>query len=147
MDDLLTLTRPPMKAKRPEVIPVAIVGVILAALFGLALLHLRTPDMVRFTVDNKLPWRAEVSARPADSSSWTGAGAVWRDGRLDFLEFPDQGTDWVIRFSYAGESEEVEVTRDQLAAADWTVEVPESLAARLEAAGVPRTTGSSDRPR
>jgi len=141
--DLLTLTRPPMRAKHPEVVPAVVVALILAALFALALVNLRTPDMVRFTVDNPLAWRAEVSARPADSTSWTGAGAVWRDGRLDFLEFPDQGSDWVIRFSYAGQSEEVEITREQLEAQDWTVEVPESLGTRLQAAGVAETTGST----
>jgi hypothetical protein len=142
VDDLLTLTRPPMRAKRPEVIPAAVVGVVLAVLFGLALLTLRTPDMVRLTVDNPLPWRAEVSARAADATGWTGAGSVWREGRLDFLEFPDQGSDWVIRFSYAGQDEEIEITREQLAAQDWTVEVPADFGARLEAAGVAETTSS-----
>jgi hypothetical protein len=143
VDDLLTVTRPPMRAKRPEVVPATLVAVLLAVLFGVALLHLRTPDMVRLTVDNKLPWRAEVTARPADSGSWTGAGAVWREGRLDFLQFPDQGSDWVIRFSYAGQSEDIEVTRDQLVAQDWTVEVPDGFGAQLKAAGVAETTGST----
>jgi len=143
VDDVLTVSRPPMQARRPEMVPAALVAVLLAVLFGLAVFTLRTPDTVRLTVDNPLAWRAEVSVRPADSSSWTGAGAVSRDGRLDFLELPDQGSDWVLRFSYAGQSQDIEITRDQLAAQDWTVEVPETLARALRAAGVPETPGTS----
>lgn len=143
MDDVLTLSRPPMQARRPETLPAALVAVLLAVLFGLALFTLRTPDTVSLTVDNPLAWRAEVSVRAAGSSAWTGAGAVSREGQLDFLQLPDQGADWVLRFSYAGQSQEIEITRDQLAAQNWTVEVPESLAGELKAAGIPETTGSS----
>jgi hypothetical protein len=143
VDDVLTLSRLPMLERRPEVLPAVFVGALLAVLFSLAFVILRTPHTVGLTVDNPLPWRAEVSARPAASGSWTGVGAVSRDDRLRALEYPDQGAEWVFRFSYAGQSEEVEMTRDQLAAADWTVEVPPALGDRLELAGIPETPGAA----
>jgi hypothetical protein len=143
VDDLLTLSRPPMKARPLEVVPAALVALLLAVLFVVATITLRLPDQVRLTVDNPLAWRVEVSARAADSDAWTGAGAVARENRLEFQEFPDQGSDWVLRFSYAGQVEEIEITRDQLVAQDWTVEVPEALGRALDAAGVSETAGST----
>jgi len=56
---------------------------------------------------------------------------------------PDQGAEWVVRYSYAGQSEEVEVSRDQIAADGWVVVVPAGLGQRLHDAGVAETTGSS----
>ena len=56
---------------------------------------------------------------------------------------PDQGSDWIIRYSYADQSEEVEVSRQQLEADGWVVVVPDGLGERLRDAGVAETTGSS----
>ena len=143
MDDLLTLSRPEAPAGRAQVVPAFLVGAFLAVVLVLVSFSLRTPDMVSVTVDNPLQWRSEVSVRSADSTAWTPAGAVARESDLTFLELPDQGSDWVVRFSYAGSTEEVAVTRDELAAQSWTIEVPASLGTQLDEAGIPPTTGSS----
>jgi hypothetical protein len=143
VDDVLTLSRPEAREGRTRLVPALVVALILAVVLVVAMLALRTPDTVSLTVDNPHPWRTEVSIRPAESESWTGLGAVSRDADLTFLEVADQGTDWVVRFSYADVTEEVAITRDDLAAQDWTIEVPASLAAKLEAEGVKETTGST----
>jgi hypothetical protein len=143
MDDLLTLSRPETRPRRRDVVPAVLVGLLLAGLLSFTALSLRTPDTVSLTVSNPLSWRAEVAVRPSDSSGWTGLGAVAREGELEFLQLPDQGRDWIVRYSYAGQSEEVAVSRDQLEADGWVVEVPASLGQRLRDAGVAQTTGSS----
>ena len=143
MDDLLTLTRPAMRARRPELVPAAIVAVVVAALFVLASLAIQVPDTVELTVVNPVSWRADVSVRSADSGAWTEIGSVARDDQLPFLAVPDQGSDWVIRFSYAGETEEIEISRATLDAQGWTVPVPAALGERLQSAGVAPTTGSA----
>ena len=143
VDDLLTISRPEMRARGPEIVPAVIVGIVVAVLLVLAAFSLRTPDTVALTVDNPLPWRAEVTVRPADSAAWTGAGAVARESSLEFQELPDQGSQWVIRFSYAGHTEDVAVSRDDLASNGWKVEVPEAFGTQLQDSGVAPTTGSA----
>ncbi len=143
MNDLLTLSRPEMREGRAPVIPAVMVAVLLVVALVFASFAMRTPDMVSLRVDNPLDWRTEVSVRSADSTSWTGVGAVARGAELEFMQLPDQGSEWVVRFSYAGASEEVAVTRDELEAQDWTIQAPESLGTQLADADVAPTTGSS----
>jgi hypothetical protein len=143
MDDVLTVSRPESRSGRSEAVPATLAALAIAVLLVLVSTTLRLPDQVSLTVQNPLPWRTEVEVRGAGDSGWTGAGAVPRDGQLDFLALPDQGSDWVVRFTYAGYSEEVEVTRDQLEADGWTVQVPEALGEQLREGGVPETTGSA----
>jgi hypothetical protein len=143
MDDLLTLSRPEARPRRPDLVPAVLVGLALVVVLVVVGLSLRTPDTVSLTVQNPLSWRAEVEVRSAASANWTGVGAVGREGEVQFLQLPDQGSDWVIRYSYAGQSEEVAITRAQLEAGGWLVVVPAGLGERLEEAGVAPTTGGS----
>lgn len=143
MNDTLTVSRPALGARRPDLVPAVLIALVMVVVLALVATTLRTPDMVSLTVRNPTAWRAELSVRPADGTGWTDAGGVAREGELTFLKVPDQGDDWVLRFSYAGETGTVEVTRDQLAADGWTVEVPASFEAALEEAGVAPTTGST----
>ncbi len=143
MNDTLTASRPVLGARRPDLVPAVLITVVMVAVLALVSTTLRTPDMVSLTVSNPSAWRAEVSVKGAGDRDWTDAGAVSRDGELTFLRLPDQGADWVLRFSYADASSTVEITRDQLAAAGWVVEVPPSFGAALQEAGVAPTTGST----
>jgi hypothetical protein len=143
VNDTLTVSRPALSARRPDLVPALLVTLVTVIVLALVSTTLRTPDMVSLTVNNPSAWRAEVSVRGADDADWTDAGAVSRDGELTFLRLPDQGADWVVKFSYADVVSTVEVTRDQLAASDWVVEVPASFSAALEEAGVQPTTGST----
>jgi hypothetical protein len=143
VNDTLTISRPALGARRPDLVPALLITVVTVVVLALVSTTLRTPDMVSLTVSNPSSWRAEVSVRGAGDTDWTDAGAVSRDGELTFLRLPDQGADWVVRFTYADESSTVEVTRDELEASGWVVEVPPSFGAALEAAGVAPTTGST----
>ncbi len=143
MDDLLTISRPEMRARGPELVPAIVVSLVVGVLLILAALSLHTPDTVQLTVENPLPWRAEVTVRAADSGSYTGAGAVARESSLVFQELPDQGDLWVFSFSYAGHTEDLEVSRSDLAANGWSVEVPEAFGNQLQDSGVAPTTGSA----
>jgi len=143
VDDLLTIPRPALRARGPELGPAIAIGLVVAALFVLSALAMRTPDTVSLSVDNPTDWRAAVSVRPADADGFTGLGAVDRSSSLEFLEVPDQGGTWVVRFSYAGRSTEVEVTRDQLREDGWSIAVPSALAEELTDAGVPESVGAS----
>ena len=60
----------------------------------------------------------------------------------------EQGDTWIFTFSYAGaRATELRLSRDALAAADWTVTVPDSVGAALEAAGLdPSPPPSADDP-
>jgi hypothetical protein len=143
VDDLLTISRPEMRARGPEIVPAVIVAIVVGILLVVAALSLHTPNTVSLTVDNPGDWRAEVLVRPADSTSWTGAGAVARTSSLVFQELPDQGSEWVVRFKYADHAEDVSVSRDQLAGEGWSIEVPASFGAQLEDSGIAPTTGST----
>lgn len=54
-------------------------------------------------------------------------------------EVLDQGDTWIFRFTYAGQSAENQVGRDQLDQDEWQVIVPDQLADRLRAASTPET--------
>jgi hypothetical protein len=139
VDELLTMTRPDMRARGPELVPAIVISIIVAVLFVVAALAIRMPDTVSFTVANQSAWRAEVQIRSASGTGWTDVGGVGRDSDLTFLEVPDQGSSWVVRYSYAGVTEDVEVSRDELAANGWRLEVPDGLATELADRGVPET--------
>jgi hypothetical protein len=143
VDDLLTIPRTAMRARGPELGPAIVIGLIVGILFVVAALAMRPIENVSVTVDNPSDWRTEVSVRSASSPSWTGLGSVGRGTQIEFQQVPDQGSTWIVRFSYAGQSEEIELDRDALRDAQWTVEVPDSLTQRLAEAGVPATTGST----
>ncbi|HEY6533893.1 MAG TPA: hypothetical protein VIY72_16410 [Acidimicrobiales bacterium] len=141
MDELLTIPRPAMRARGPQMGPAIVIGLVVVVLLVVTALAVRPIDTVSVTVDNPTDWRAEVSVRSASSSSWTGLGAVDRESEVQFLEVPDQGASWVVRFSYAGQSEEIEVDRAALRDGGWKVDVPDALAEALADEGVPPTIG------
>lgn len=123
--------------RRPDLVPGVIIAVVVAALLVLAGMTLGLPRHHRVTVQNPLAWPAAVSVRGVSSTSITGLGAVDHGGTLDFLDAPDQGSQWVFTFSYQGQSVDVQVDRATLAANGWKVKVPDSLGQALSDAGVP----------
>jgi hypothetical protein len=143
VDDLLTIPRTAMRARGPELGPAIVIGLIVGILFVVAALAMRPVENVSVTIDNPGEWRTEVSVRSASSPAWTGLGSVGRGTQIEFQQVPDQGSTWIVRFSYAGQSEEIELDRDALRDAQWTVQVPDSLTQRLAEAGIPATTGST----
>lgn len=122
-----------------------VVGIVVPAVFWIAATAvvtaaIRTPPHVdRITVDNPHPWHVHVEATDPDRDGWVGIGGVEREDRHTVEQVLDQGDTWIIRFSYAGQSTETEVSRDQLEQDGWQVVVPDRLADRLRATGTPET--------
>ena len=75
-------------------------------------------------------------------------GSVDRATFLALNDVLDQGGNWVFHFSYGGvDAAELRLTRAELAAADWTVTVPATVAGRLRDAGLqPTPPPSPDDP-
>jgi hypothetical protein len=76
----------------------------------------------------------DVSAEPGGPI--VPLGAAEHDERTVIDEVIDAGAVWVFRFSYAGfDAGEVVMRRTALERAGWQVQVPDSVAAQLRAAG------------
>ena len=128
----------PPRVDRTRALVTAIAGIATAALLlrG-ALWIVDDPTFVDVTVANPTPYDVYVDARSGGDPAVVGIGAIHHEGETTFEGVLDQGDVWVFEFAYAGvEAGSVEVSGDQLEAAGWRVEVPTSVAAELEAAGV-----------
>lgn len=121
------------------------VGVIVATLFwavatAVVIPALRTPPYVeRITVDNPHPWNVHVEATGGDRTGWVAVGGVTRDQERTVADVLDQGDTWILRFAYGGQVAETRLSRDQLTRDGWHVTVPDELADRLRAAGIPES--------
>ena len=92
-------------------------------------------DEITFLNETEYPAHVEVSER--SRQGWLDLTIVQRDQETIVQEVIDQGEVWVFRFDYAGKhEEELEISRAELARADWTVEVPQSFGDALEQLGV-----------
>ncbi len=110
-----------------------------AALSLIALVACSQPDFVdRITIVNDTDYPADVDVSDEKRSGWLGLTVVESGSRSTVEEVLDQGEGWIFRFDYAGEhAEEVAISRRELQATNWTVEVPDSFGARLKDMGVP----------
>lgn len=122
-----------------------IVGVVVTALFwavatAVVIPALRTPPYVDgITVDNPHPWDVHVVATDGDRAGWVGVGGIARDQERTVTDVVDQGDTWILRFAYGGQVAEARLSRDQLTQDGWHVTVPDELADRLRAAGIPES--------
>lgn len=128
--------------RRPDLVPGVIIAAVVVGLLILTGTTLGLPRHHRVTVDNPLAWPAAVTVRAPGSSSVTGLGSVREGATLDFLDAPDQGSQWVFTFTYQGQSVDVQVDRATLASQGWKVTVPDSLGQALTQAGVPASAPS-----
>jgi hypothetical protein len=113
---------------------VAIVLVTLAASVRFLPQPMATSDL---TVVNPHPWAARVEV-DADGAS-IAVGAVPREHTRTFTDVPEPGGPLTIRFRYQQVTAELQLARDQLAASDGKVEVPEAFGRQLTELGVPPT--------
>lgn len=101
---------------------------------------LQTPGHVEvLRVDNPHDWAVNVQVSDAARSDWVGLGDVDRGDAHTFEEVLDQGDTWVVRFAYAGNHADLELTRTDLDRSDWQITVPDEIATTLRRAGVPET--------
>lgn len=111
----------------------ALAAVLAGAVAGIT----RLPGHVdRVVLDNphEFDIAVDVSAEPGGPT--VSLGAADHDERTVIDEVLDAGDVWVFRFSYAGvDAGEVALRRTTLERTGWQVRVPDSVAARLRAAG------------
>jgi hypothetical protein len=120
------------------VLAVAAIGALAAmALAVLAPLFARPAHVPELGVQNSSEWHTTVAVAGEDGGGWVGLGRVIRDEERTFHEVLDQGDVWTVRFTYAGTTAQVVVTRAELEQQGWVVEVPPTFAAALEGAGRP----------
>ena len=131
--------RPP---NRPD-FPVRLTAIVVAVVVGAAatltlLLALQGPTFVdEITVVNETEYRFNVAVTGPDDESVLELGALGRDDQNRFQTVLDPGDVWVFRFDYGGvDGGELTVTRDELEAGGWTVEIPDSAEQRLRQSGV-----------
>ena len=116
--------------------------VIAAAIAGLALVRvasvaMETPDSVdRITIVNETDYGVDVDLRSAPDDSRLLLGRALPGADAARNQVLDAGDVWIFSFLRAGvDAGEVQLTRDQLEAADWRVSVPDEVVAAIEEAG------------
>lgn len=141
--------RPMMAVPNRKLSDVVLAVLLAAPLLAAALVLSREPRHVgSVTIRNPAEYRLNVSLANERGDRALPLGAVDRGTYLTVDEVLDRGDSWIFHFSYGGQPAGVlQLTRDQLAAADWTVTVPDNVGATLEAAGLdPSPPPSSDDP-
>ena len=87
---------------------------------------------------NDTEFEVSIDVRSAGAGGWTLLVTLEPDGKATVDEVADQGATWEFRFSSADVSAGTsQMTRDELRADGWVVEVPEQAADRLKARDVP----------
>lgn len=128
--------RSPLHPAGPKL--AALAAVVATALAAVPLwTAFRPADTVDLTVHN--PGRREVhlTVRGPDDDAVLPVGRVEPDERYRFHEVLDLGDTWVVAFDSAGvPAGELTLTRDELAHADWTIEVPPAVDQQLADRGV-----------
>lgn len=90
----------------------------------------------RVILVNRTDYPANVGLRDETGGS-LGLATVPAESTREIREVIDQGTTWTFRFSYGGhEPLEVTLTKRELIAADWRVEVPLEFEQQLRQKGV-----------
>jgi len=114
---------------------------VLAAVLGpvalvVGLVDLDGPSRVELTVANPTSWDVSVTLRGPDGDRLPLDVLGRRSGAREYTEVVDLGDRWTFVFSHRGTAVEVPMTRDDLVEVGWQVDVPRSLAERLESEGV-----------
>ena len=131
-------------SRRRRIRPLWIVLVILALLGFVAVsLLIPSPRTVnRVTIKNDTEYDLNIDATSVSHDGWTPVGIALAHADTDMREIIDHGDVWIFRFTGQGhDAGELRVTRAELAANDWALTVPTSVAQRLRDAGLPASIG------
>ena len=120
---------------RPLIIFVAI-GLVVAALRAP---KLALPTKVQtLTIDNPSAYTVTIEASNGNESGWSPVAVVPAQQTTAVNELNDEGPEWSLRFTSQGSQfTGYQVRRSDLAASGWHYSVPDDVAARLQAQGVP----------
>ena len=99
----------------------------------------RGPTFVdRVEVVNRSPYELSVDVRGTAARGWVALGYVDQDASTPVHEVLDQGRQWTFRFRSQGQSGgQLTVSRAELQASDWRLDVPAAVGERLRMAGAP----------
>jgi hypothetical protein len=131
-------TRPTRAGSRAPLIALIVAGALaVVVLVRVASIAMEQPDFVdRVTIVNETPYGVDVDVRPSDDAGRLLLGRALPGASADKKIVIDAGDRWIFRFVRAGvEGGEVELSRAQLEAADWTVRVPDSVETAFGQAG------------
>jgi len=140
---LVDLEQP--RTRRPRIRPLWVVLAVLA-LFGFVAVSLLIPSPAtvgHVTIKNGSEFDLNIDATSASHDGWTPVGIALAHADTDMRDVIDHGDVWVFRFTGQGhDAGELRVTRADLAASNWSLTVPASVAQQLRDAGVPGSIGS-----
>ena len=125
--------------RRLRLVAVAVVAAGMIASLGPLLL--RGPSFVeKVSFVNRGPYDLHVEVSDDGQDRWMGVTTADAASTTVALEVIDQGPIWVFRFSAQGrDGGQLRISRADLEQADWTMEIPDSIAERLRRAGAPPT--------
>jgi hypothetical protein len=94
----------------------------------------QTPPVVRaVTIVNGTGYDLTVQVSDSDRRAWLPLANVEARSERSIVEVIDQGDVWVFRFLHSGEPiGELSLGRTELERDNWSVEVPDDVAERLE---------------
>lgn len=96
--------------------------------------------VARISFQNPTVYALDIEVSPGTGTGWTSAGSVRQNSTADVHEVIDQGEVWLFRFDSQGAmGGELRLTREELKASGWLVEIPAEVGARLATAGAPPT--------
>jgi len=140
---LVDLEQP--RTRRPRIRPLWVVLAVLA-LFGFVAVSLLIPSPAtvgHVTIKNGSEFDLNIDATSASHDGWTPVGIALAHADTDMRDVIDHGDVWVFRFTGQGhDAGELRITRADLAASNWALTVPASVAQQLRDAGVPGSIGS-----
>ena len=135
MNDLRTQIRDARQSRR-RAIPLRLIDVTVAAVLALVVTGLvmhdpsRTPNV---TIENDTPYDLTVQVSDGTGQHWMAFALVGARSEFTIHEPIDQGDIWILRFVQGGE---YRIDRSALRDAGWRIRVPDSVSAKLAAAGI-----------
>jgi hypothetical protein len=128
MSPVTTTRFPPTTTPSREYVPGIAVAVVTTAVLVLGVLPAMGTaphvDVVRFENPNPAEVGVEVTSGRRDG--WVGIGPIEEEDVEAVEEVYDPGNTWIFRFTNPGQPpEEITISRDDLEAADWTIEIPD----------------------
>jgi hypothetical protein len=137
-----TQPRPMPAGAKARTLALLASGVVVAIAFTVMTAAGSPGHVERVTVDNPHEWAASIEMAAVEKGGWVGLGTVDRQMSHTFEEVLDQCRQWRFRFSYGGaDGGEVAISRSELERRGWRVEISNTFAERMQAAGLAPSGG------
>ena len=113
-----------------------VLAALVATAFALALLQ--PPATVRrVSIENTSEYNIGIEVRGA-GDGWTHLASAGKQSTTDRHEVVDRGDVWIFRFTSQGrQAGELRISRADLQAANWTIQLPDGAVHELKDAGTP----------